>query len=302
MPDPENKTISATESPALFDASPYVTRWMLYHKFANGKELDRPVNNRMDWGLKMQPLVLQQAAEDMKLEVRPNDTANYSRRGLLGYTSDGVINCPGRGPGALEVKCVFDFDTWGRNWNNGQSVPRHYEIQLQHQMLVGDGEGPFEWGLIAVWCCAEMHYFERKPIADFWRELRERAEDFFEDVDCLHEPDPFGLPQELSLLREVFPLLAASVLDLSNDPEHVKSSEMVSMYKHHKELATANAASAEELRGRLLALAKGNGQVLLPCGVNYRVKKSGRGLTIDPYVPDVPLPPPQQEGSVLNAG
>jgi hypothetical protein len=40
VPDRTLKTISATEAPALFNASPYVTRWMLWQRFANGMDID----------------------------------------------------------------------------------------------------------------------------------------------------------------------------------------------------------------------------------------------------------------------
>jgi hypothetical protein len=42
MPDRERLTVSATEASALFDASPYVTRWMLYRRFALGEEVYVP--------------------------------------------------------------------------------------------------------------------------------------------------------------------------------------------------------------------------------------------------------------------
>ena len=50
MPDPDRLTISATEAPALFGVSPYVTPFMLFHRFANGESIDVEENARMDWG------------------------------------------------------------------------------------------------------------------------------------------------------------------------------------------------------------------------------------------------------------
>lgn len=103
----------------------------------------------MDWGTRLQPLIIEQAARDLKLDVFPCDT--YVRNGNLGCTRDAEIICPDRGPGALEVKAVFDYKTWMREWDGGNSVPRHIEIQHQTQMLVGDGKVPFSWGVIAAW-------------------------------------------------------------------------------------------------------------------------------------------------------
>lgn len=53
----------AQQYPALFSVSPYGTRWMLYKRFADGLDMDTSPNSRMSWGLKMQPLILAQAAE-----------------------------------------------------------------------------------------------------------------------------------------------------------------------------------------------------------------------------------------------
>jgi hypothetical protein len=300
MPDPERKTLSATESPALFGASPYLTRWMLFQKFANGENLDKPADERMSWGTKLQPLIIEQVAQERGLEVTPNNDT-YVRRGLLGCTRDATISAPGIGPGALEIKCVFDYRVWMQKWNGGKTVPREVEIQLQQQMFVGYGEPKkgtgiipksFDWGLIAVWVCADLYYFERAPVLEFWDDLQRRAIGFFSDVKSKREPDPFGASVELPLLAKLFPTEPDKVLDLSADPDHVKTSEKVSMYVHLKSEATGAAANAEKHRVELLALAKDAERVLLPCGVSYRVKKSGRGKTIDPYIPETPTAAP----------
>src|SRR5229473_926371 len=324
MPDPDRKTISATESPALLGASPYLTRWMLWQKFANGIEAPRETNPRIEWGKWMQGLIQDVVARDRNLEVIPNDET-YVRRGLLGCTRDATIISPDHGPGALEIKCVFDYEQWGRKWKGGAEVPREIEIQLQQQMLVGDGnssgatyqfmniDGPvgssqplvdsYKWGLIVVWVCADLYYFERKPVPELWNKLNDEAYDFFKIVHSRQEPDPFGVAVELPLLMQLFPTRPDSVLDLSADPDHIKTSQDVSMFKTMKEQATGSASVAEGLRIKLLALAKDYAFIKLPCGVSYRVKQSGKGKTIDPFVPDIPsAPPPSKEGSILHAG
>lgn len=99
MPDPQNATVSATQSPMLLNASPYGTKWMLWQKFANGMAMRVEENERMRWGTLMQPLVLSEASYALKLEVSASD--EYVRRGSLGCTRDAVVYCPDRGPGAL---------------------------------------------------------------------------------------------------------------------------------------------------------------------------------------------------------
>ena len=303
MPDPQSLTISATESPALFGASPYLTRWMLYQKFANGENLDKPADERMDWGTKMQPLIISQVSSDRGLEVVPNPDA-YVRRGLLGCTRDATIIAPGIGPGALEIKCVFDYRVWMTKWNGGKTVPREVELQLQQQMYVGEGElqmtpeyksaqPSYNWGLIAVWVCADMYYFERKPVPELWTDLERKAIAFFSDVRSKREPDPFGHPVELPLLNKLYPMQPGNLLDLSADPGHVKTSEKVSLYDHLKSEKSGLEANVEKYRVELLALAKDAEYVKLPCGVSFRVKRVGKaGRTIDAYIPETPTAAP----------
>jgi hypothetical protein len=301
MPDPDGKTLSATESPALFDASPYVTKWMLYRKFANGENLDKPADGRMSWGTKLQPLIIEQVAQERGLEVIPNNDT-YVRRGLLGCTRDATIIAPGIGPGALEIKCVFDYRVWMTKWNGGKTVPREVEIQLQQQMFVGAGSDInktsvcYHWGLIAVWVCADLYYFERKPVPELWTDLERRAIGFFSDVKYKREPDPFGAAVELPLLNKVYPMQPGNVLDLSADSEHVKTSEKVSLYDHLKSEATGLKDNVEKYRVELLALAKDAEYVKLPCGVSFRVKRVGKaGRTIDAYIPETPTAAPTRE-------
>lgn len=304
MPDSERKTISASEAPALFNASPYMTRWMLWHKFAKHATFAKEEDSRMRWGTDMQPLITKRVAEEKKLEVVPNWANNYVRRGKFGCTRDAEIICPDRGPGALEIKCVFDFKQWMEKWGGGKTVPREYEIQLQTQMMVGDGTVPYDWGTFAVWVCGgELVYFDRMPIFDFLRELEAEANSFIDSVQAGEEPPAFGAICEAPLVRALFPDIEdQKVLDLSDDPDHVKSSEDVSMYRYAKETASGNKKVEEGLRIKLLALAGDAEFVKLPCGVAYRVTKSGKGKTIAPLVPDVPSAPPPPKDNILQGG
>jgi hypothetical protein len=55
----------------LLGVSPYVTKWMLFQRFAHGVEAPGPDHNRLDWGTKMEPLLLEQAAADFGSRSRP---------------------------------------------------------------------------------------------------------------------------------------------------------------------------------------------------------------------------------------
>jgi len=280
MPDPLRQTISATEVPALWNVSPYVTRWMLYKKFADGMEIEKPADARMDWGLRMEPLIQAQAAADLKMEIIPN-AGRYHRRGLVGCTRDAIVICPDRGPGTLETKCVFDYRTWMQSWSGGESAPRHYEIQTQVQMMVGEEAGePYRWGVIAAWVAGEMHYFERAPIPDLWAKIEAEAATFFDDVKAGREPDPFGAPIEV-------PFLSA----IERVPGKVVESADADLTTIARELDAASRAArdAEKVRAdakaRLLAAAADAEELRLPGGVSVKFKRSLRaGYDVKPSV------------------
>lgn len=292
MPDPTRATISATQSAGLFGVSPYVTRWMLWQHFAKGINIDSPADSRMSWGTKLQPLILQQTAEDLKLEVRPNAEDSYHRRGLLGCTRDATIICPDRGPGALETKCVFDYRTWMTDWDGGKVAPKHYEIQLQQQMHVGDGENRpvYEWGVLAVWVAGDLHYFERKPIFDLWQRLQDEAAAFFKSVEVKQEPDPFGVPIEVEWLVKLLPTAKGKVIDLSGDAGAEPHAEAARFYVQAKEQENAGKRTAEPLRAKLLALARDAEEVLLPAGIKVRIGGNEKSKRLNVYVPDDTMP------------
>lgn len=275
MPDPERRTISASQSAALFDASPYVTRWLLY-RFLKGDNIDGAASSRMTWGTRLQPLVLAQAADDLKLEITPNLSNQYVRASFapLGCTVDATIFNPDRGEGAVEAKCVFDYGTWMREWNGGKNPPRHYELQLQHQLAVGNGTEPYEWGVIAAWVAGEMHYFERTRDVAVTTLIAKEAMKMFEAVARNDEPPPFGSPQESALLAIAFPVVKGQVLDLREHADGYKWAQHAAMFDDFKKQQAFYDKAQGAARTELMALMKDNETVLLPEGVT--VKRSQR--------------------------
>jgi predicted phage-related endonuclease len=285
VPDPSRQTLSATQVPALFGASPYLTRWMLARHFIHGDEIDGPEDSRMSFGKKMQPIVLEQAAADLHLEVIQNRDDHYLRRGLLGCTRDAEIICPDRGPGALECKCVYDYGVWMRDWAGGKRPPRHYEIQCQQQMAVGAGDGsePFQWGVIAAWVCGEMHYFERKPLPDLWAAIEIEAARFFEDVAAGREGDPFGAPIEAPLLNRLFPVIEAKRVDFTAREDAAALAQDVADWQYWKTQEAAAKKSADRLGAKIKGLMTDAEEGLFANGIRVTQKTVRRaGYTVKP--------------------
>jgi len=269
--------------PALFGVSPYVTRWMLLRHFIHGDPIGSPEHNRMDWGTKMQPLLLAQAAADLHLEVRPNASNTYIRRGLIGCTRDAEIVCPHRGPGALETKCVFDYGVWMREWDGGKTPPKQHEIQLQEQMMVGAGGQPFTWGVLAVWIAGEMRYFERKPIGELWDAIEVKATEFFEDVHAKREGDPFAESVEWDLLSKLFVPRAGTKLDFRERPDAEKLADDIRLMNWHAEERKGHERGEKTLKTKLKALIGDAEESTFADGITVRQKQIARkGFTVEP--------------------
>lgn len=274
MPDKTKETISATEMAGLLGVSPYVTKWMLYQRFANGVEAPGPDHNRLDWGTKMEPLLLEQAAADLRLEVttnrQPDGSQVYVRRNLLGCSRDADIYDPQRGPGALETKCCFDYKILMQEWDGGKTPPRQHEIQLQQQMYVGRDGIPFEWGCIALWCGGDMTYFQRKPMLDLWAKFEVEAMQFFADVKAGNEPAPFGSPIEVPLLKQIFDKPTGEVINAVEklgEVEATKLAQRVVDADYQRTVRLAAEKVEEETKAKLLGLMQEADELELPQGI-----------------------------------
>lgn len=290
MPDPLRQTISATEMSGLLGVSPYVTKWILFQRFAHGVDAPKPDHNRLDWGTKMEPLLLDQAAVDLRLEVttnrQPDGSQFYVRRGLLGCSRDADIYDPQRGPGALETKCCFDYKILMQEWDGGKTPPRMHEIQLQQQMYVGNGINPFEWGVIALWCGGEMTYFQRKPMFDLWEKFEQEAQQFFDDIAAGREPDPFGSPAEVPLLKQLFNKSTGEIVNAVEklgEIEATKLAQRVADADYQRVVRLAAEKVEEKVKAELLGLLKEADELELPQGIRVKVTRSPRaGYQVKP--------------------
>ena len=281
MPDPDRRSVSASEAAALFGLSPYTTRYMLYRKLAHGVVLDKPEDGRMSWGKKVEPLIVAQAALDMNLEVFPNQPPRYVRAGLLGCTRDADIYDPAVGPGALECKSVWDYSVWMTRWNGGERLPADIMIQVQTQMLVGDGESPFGWGLVAALVCGESKYWRVAPDPQLWKRLTEGAAQLFADIEEGNEPRADGLAIEEPWIKEQWPEIIRPEQDLQGDPEAAAYAEVARMYAHADAASKRFAKAAKDYKAKLLGLAADCEVTRLPAVTLYQSRSNRKERKCD---------------------
>lgn len=300
MPDPNKRTISASQAPALFNVSPYVTRWMLYQYFANNVPLPEPDNTRVDAGTRLQTAILNWAADELNLEVVENNIDQYyiHQEHRLGCTPDGSTVCPSRGLGVVEAKNV-DWLIWKKEWTE-TAAPRHIEIQLQQQMLVAGAK----WGVIA--CLVggnELLLYEREINLDLWDALAQEADQFFQDVKDGNEPDPFGHAEELTMLADLYPEADPEIIIEIDDDDFMM--DLVT-YENAKATAALNNKAAKELQAKLLGKTKDAGIVVCQDGTKVYIKKTqikDSKVKLDPEVEGaIKTVKPEFDGIVTRKG
>jgi len=306
MPDPVRKTLSSTEIPQVLGKSPYGTRWIVMQRFL-GNELPDPTHNYMDWGLLLQPKVLERAAAELALEIEQNTLNIYTRRNSMGFTADGWTRAPDKGRGIVECKCVFNPRVWMTDWAGGKRVPEHVQIQHQVQLYCGDGEQPFTWGVIVAWFQAELFFFDGDPKPELWPVMEHEAEQFFADLEAKNYGSPFGHPREIPLINQLFAPTPGKVLDWRDDtPEHRALAQDAASLVTFAEDRKFAAKNEDALKGRLRAAVTDAEKLLLPHGVVIDAKriskkahqvKASSYTQLDIHVPDaIPFDDVQQGG------
>lgn len=254
MPDPSRSTISASQVAALWGASPYVTRWMLYHWARGTVSLDEPENVRMEMGLRFEAAILDLAARELRLDVTQNAENRYRRHESirLGCTVDSLVTDPALGVGIVEAKNV-DSMVWRQDWNE-TAAPKHIEIQLQAQMLVLGAS----WGAIAALVGGNRFLlYRREPNRRLWASMEAQVRAFWDEVEAEREPSPAGIERELRLLDHLYPKADPhKVIHLDDDHDAAELVEAYALARKARRQAEADVEATKTLIGAMLQDAK----------------------------------------------
>lgn len=144
------RDITSTDCAALFDMSPYCTRFELFHRKRTGEYSTIGENERMTWGKRLQDSIARGVASDHGWTVsRLDDYVRLpdERIGssfdfqVLGVSRHPVFNNPVHEPdedAILECKNVdsLEFRNGWIETDFGLEAPPHIELQVAHQLLV----------------------------------------------------------------------------------------------------------------------------------------------------------------------
>jgi len=141
--------LTSTDIAALFDLSPYSTKFEVWHAKKSGEQSAFNDNERMQAGRHIEPAIASLVAERYGVTVAPFKFYATDAEARIGSSFDYQIthgvasNNPDiarlfklHGPGILECKNV-DFLAHRDRWT-ADECPDHIEIQLQHQLELAD--------------------------------------------------------------------------------------------------------------------------------------------------------------------
>ena len=253
--------IGAAEVAALFDASPYATRFEIWHrKRGTIATPEFGGNERIEWGVRLEPAIIAAAADryGYELEETPKHLSNGA--GLGGHP-DRLAFCPDRGNrGILEVKTVDRLIR--KQW--GDEPPLHYLLQAQaYAGLAG-----------RAWCdiivlvggnSLERFTYEFRP--KVYADIERRVTEFWQSVRA-NDPPPPDFARDGDALAEVLGEPTEEVADLRHDNQ---ADELAEEWLTLKSTAKATETRLDEIKTELLLKIGSAGYAMLP---NHRIGAS----------------------------
>lgn len=200
--------VGASEVAALFQCSPYVTEFELFHrKQGTISEPDFEGVERVEWGLRLEPAIIQAAADrwGYRLEDTPHRLDNG--KGLGGHPDK--LASDERGPGILEIKTA----DWLVRKDWGDEPPAHYLLQAQAYA----GLSGRKWCDVIVLVGGnklERFCYDFRP--KIYAEIEKRVEAFWLRVQANDAP-PADYSRDLDTITELYREGTEDVVDLTAD-------------------------------------------------------------------------------------
>ncbi len=214
--------LTSTDVAALFNVSPYLTYFDLWHRKHDQATVPFQMNDRVKWGSRMEAVIATGIAEDQGWMVRP--MKEYIRLdglrlgssfdfcilgGLDVPTEDAPIVVTADGTpylfpvSLLEIKAV-DWLQHKQKWivhEDGEiEAPLHIELQVQHQMLVS-GVPRAKLGVMIGG--NQVQLLTREAIPDYQQMILQKAAAFWQSVDDHVEPSP-DFPEDLDTVKRLY--------------------------------------------------------------------------------------------------
>lgn len=181
--------VTSTETSALFELSPYMTAFELWHRKHDSIDVEFKVNARMVWGTRLQDSIAAGVAQDEGWKIRR--MTEYIRDTDLkaGASFDFEIIFPDGTFGILEIKNVDALafrDGWIIEGDNVEAPP-HIEVQIQQQLFLSERKVAYIAALIGG---NRVVLIKREPDNAVIEAIRKRIKEFWISVETHSEPKP----------------------------------------------------------------------------------------------------------------
>lgn len=201
--------VGASEVAALFDASPFVTHFELWHRKSG--TIATPEfggDERIEFGIRLEPVIIDAACDRWAYERLKTPKRLDNGAGLGGHP-DQLVNCPERGFGILEAKTA----DWlvAKKW--GDEPPLHYLLQTQTYM----GLAGVTWGDVIVLVGGnELRRYQYEFRPALFAEIEKRVTAFWQSVRANDPPTP-DFTRDGAALTEVLGEPTEEIADLRTD-------------------------------------------------------------------------------------
>jgi len=279
--------ITSSDVAALFDLSPYLTRFELWHLKKAATVLTFEESERMKWGNRLEAAIALGLAEDESYKVR--NMRRYLRHDTvagMGSSFDYEIVGNVKGPGILEIK-VVDYLIYRDQWSD-KEAPDHIEIQIQHQMEVANRD----WTKIGALVGGNtLKQIERERDKGVGEALRDAVADFWHSIETDNPPDP-DWERDADFISKLYSRGGGPVADLSKDSEAAQlanayaliSKRMTRLDKKKKAIKAQLLTKIDNADAAILDGFKVSAKEVAPADISY-TREAYRGFRVNPIKP-----------------
>lgn len=190
--------ITSTDIAALFNVSPYITLYELWHRKKDKSVVEIKESDRMKWGSRLESAIARGIAEDNGWNVEPLKC--YMRNSeRMGSSFDFAID----DNGILEIKNVDSLafrDGWTVDEDGNIEAPPHIELQVQHQLAVSGRSYAYIGALVGGNYVALMR---REPDTITIKAIKSKVKEFWDSIANNKEPAP-NFERDYDFIRSIY--------------------------------------------------------------------------------------------------
>lgn len=254
--------VTSSDVAALFNLSPYVTRFEYWHRKKNKTIEGAQENEFILWGKRLEATIAKGVAEDQGWEIRHMGEFVVNRELRLASSFDYSIE---KGPvpnekGILEVKNVFG-PRFKEGWvleDGTIEAPPYIELQVQNELFISGRK----YGYISTLVSGnQLSLLKRERDEEVINRIISETEKFWKSIDD-NQPPPPDFREDCDFISRLYTQSNGMVLDARDDKEllgyALEYKEASQMEKNAAEVkAAAKAAMILKIGGSEKVMGKG---------------------------------------------